>query len=97
VCARTRALQEYVIISANSKTASEVRLIPAAAPRVRPLVVEPRAAGLRYYVHHCRVRAGVRVGKRCVCDRRTIPMAQGTLFMVTNENAPNFKVRFPPT
>lgn len=46
--------KRWITISLNSKTSSEVRLIRSSDPWSRPLLIQPRLAGLEYYVEHCR-------------------------------------------
>jgi hypothetical protein len=46
--------KKWITISLNSKTSSEVRLIPSQDPWSDPILVQPRIPGLEYYVEHCR-------------------------------------------
>ena len=46
--------KQWLTISVNSKTSSEVHLLPAADAWAPPHLVQPRQAGLEYYVEHCR-------------------------------------------
>ena len=44
---------EWIIISHNSSTTSEVRLIPTASPYKTPVVFRKREKGIEYHVDHC--------------------------------------------
>ncbi len=48
----TTASRAYIALSLGNQETSETRLIPAADPTAEPVVVEPRADGLRYDVEH---------------------------------------------
>ncbi|EKX54968.1 hypothetical protein GUITHDRAFT_131936 [Guillardia theta CCMP2712] len=42
----------YITISLNSKTSSEVRILPTSHPWKEPILIEPRREGLEYFVEH---------------------------------------------
>jgi oligopeptidase B len=44
--------EKFIVIDAQSKITSEVRVIPADAPLTEPLVVAPRRQGVEYTVEH---------------------------------------------
>jgi oligopeptidase B len=44
--------EKFIVIDAQSKITSEVRVIPAAAPLSEPVVVAPRRQGVEYTVEH---------------------------------------------
>lgn len=43
---------EWIFVTSDSKTASEVRVIPAADPTAAPRVIVPRKNDLKYYLDH---------------------------------------------
>jgi oligopeptidase B len=43
---------DWIFITSDSKTTSEVRVIPAADPLAEPRVIVPRKADLKYYLDH---------------------------------------------
>jgi oligopeptidase B len=69
---------ELVLISSESRSTSEVWMIPAGDPTAEPRVVRPRETGVRYSVDH-------RVGD-----------GGGTLYILTDRDAPNFKLVTAP-
>ncbi|MCP6769815.1 hypothetical protein NL529_33715, partial [Klebsiella pneumoniae] len=44
--------RRYIVIESNSKTTSEVRVIPSDDPTATPTVIEPRRPGLEYTIDH---------------------------------------------
>jgi oligopeptidase B len=44
--------KEWIFVTSESKTTTEVRLIPAAKPTAEPTVLAPREQGHEYYVDH---------------------------------------------
>ncbi len=51
----------FVVVTSASKITSEVHLVDADDPRARPVVVEPRRAGVEYHVDHHTGPAGSRL------------------------------------
>ncbi|HTA07065.1 MAG TPA: prolyl oligopeptidase family serine peptidase [Streptosporangiaceae bacterium] len=71
---------ELVIITAESRDTTDVRLIPASDPLVAPILVEPRRRGVEYRVDHAADPTGGR----------------GDLLIVTDDGAPEFTLMRAP-
>lgn len=59
----------YVVLSAESKRATEVRLIDAKKPTSAPILVEPRADDVMYFVEHRKNELFIRTNDRGVSYR----------------------------
>jgi oligopeptidase B len=71
---------ELVVITAASRDTTEVLIIPATDPLAAPAVVTPRRRGVEYRVDHLADLAG----------------GAGTLFIVTDDGAPEFRLMRAP-
>jgi len=67
--------KQWITISLNSKTSSEVRLIRSSDPWAQPLLIQPRIAGLEYYVEHCRGNLLIVTNDREALDYKLVQTA----------------------
>lgn len=77
---RTTASGRYVVIRTMNGDMSEARLVPMKSPESRPILMEPRVAGLRYDVDHWNDRLVILTDADGAADFK---------LMTATEDAPN--------
>ena len=77
--------EQLILFGSFGKTNTEWRFIPADAPAAEPKVVAPRRPNIQYYVDHHPAGPADPEGD-----------GGGTFFILTDENAPNFKLVTAP-